>query len=155
MQNIQTEDFENILLKKPLYNKLTKAIIPALAALVIIGSVYLLITAPQAALQGLDNPGIIRISVSGLIFIISIIPFFKKDYYVITSYKVMQFNQWEINFKDIRAVDLHKNFLKRYIEITPKINPEIKFVINQWDIDQNVGNVTSELVKRIKHINVK
>jgi hypothetical protein len=149
------EEFDNIILKKPLYNNLTKAVIPLLTALVIIGSVYFLIIEAEAATQALIRDIIIRICISVLIFIISIIPFFKKNYYIITSYKIVQYNKWELLYKDIKAIDMHKNFLKRWIEITPKKNPEIKFIINQWEINRDIKFVTDELIKRIKHSSSK
>jgi hypothetical protein len=145
-----TEEFDNIILKQPLYYKLFKSVIPLLSALVVIGSVYFLITQFRTEAQDIIRDVIIRICISLLIFIISIIPLFKKDCYIITSYKVMQFNKWELLYKDIKAIDIHKNFLKNWIEITPKKNSEIKFIINQWEINRDIKFVSDELIKRIK-----
>lgn len=150
---MKTDELENIVLKPPVYNKLSKSLIPFLAAVVIIGSVFLLFAAPDISAQGFLKNGLTRILISVFIFAASVVPLFKKNYFVITSYKIMQLNKWELNFKDIGAVDIHKRFFKHSIEITPKQNPELKFSINQWDINRKVDEVAKELTARINNFN--
>lgn len=150
---MKTDELENIVLKPPFYSKITKAFVPFLAAAVVFGTVFLFIISPESSLQGFFKNGLMRILISVFIFAVSIIPFFKKNYYIITSHKIMQFNKWELDFKDIKTVDIHKKYLKKTIEITPKQNPELKFTVNQWDIDRKIDEVAKELSFRIKNIN--